>query len=95
MAASASACPSRVTVTGAALALPATGAVGTGVPSGLSAGLRLSGRAGGGLLCAASGGTPSEGRHPDDVLGAGSVCAANLDLHPLLLEKLKAKLAAS
>jgi myo-inositol-1(or 4)-monophosphatase len=26
----------------------------------------------------------------EDVLAAGSVCAANLDLHPLILERLRA-----
>lgn len=42
------------------------------------------------LMINEAGGKVTNADGGDDVLGAGSVCAANLDLHPLLLEKLKA-----
>lgn len=42
------------------------------------------------LMISEAGGKVTNADGGDDVLGSGSVCAANLDLHPLLLEKLKA-----
>ena len=42
------------------------------------------------LMINEAGGKVTNADGGDDVLGSGSVCAANLDLHPLLLEKLKA-----
>ncbi|HEY9235603.1 MAG TPA: inositol monophosphatase family protein [Phenylobacterium sp.] len=42
------------------------------------------------LMIHEAGGKVTNADGGDDVLGAGSVCAANLDLHPLLLEKLQA-----
>ncbi|MET3526949.1 inositol monophosphatase family protein [Phenylobacterium koreense] len=42
------------------------------------------------LMIHEAGGKVTNADGGDDVLGTGSVCAANLDLHPLLLEKLQA-----
>ena len=42
------------------------------------------------LMINEAGGKVTNADGGEDVLGTGSVCAANLDLHPLLLEKLKA-----
>ncbi|MDD3836978.1 MAG: inositol monophosphatase family protein [Phenylobacterium sp.] len=46
--------------------------------------------AAGTLLITEAGGKVTDADGGDDVLGRGSVCCANLDLHPLLLERLKA-----
>ena len=46
--------------------------------------------AAGTLLVTEAGGKITTAEGGDDVLGSGSICAANLDLHPLLLERLKA-----
>jgi myo-inositol-1(or 4)-monophosphatase len=42
------------------------------------------------LLVTEAGGKVTTAEGGDDVLTAGSVCAANLDLHPLILERLRA-----
>ena len=42
------------------------------------------------LLVTEAGGKVTTAEGGDDVLAAGSVCAANLDLHPLILERLRA-----
>ena len=42
------------------------------------------------LLVTEAGGKVTTAEGGDDVLAAGSVCAANLDLHPLVLERLRA-----
>lgn len=42
------------------------------------------------LLVTEAGGKATTAEGGDDVLAAGSVCAANLDLHPLILERLRA-----
>lgn len=42
------------------------------------------------LMINEAGGKVTNAEGGEDVLDSGSVCAANLDLHPLLLEKLKA-----
>jgi myo-inositol-1(or 4)-monophosphatase len=42
------------------------------------------------LLVAEAGGRVTDADGGSDVLGSGSVCAANLELHPLLAERLKA-----
>ena len=46
--------------------------------------------AAGHLLITEAGGKVTTIEGEEDVLETGSICAANLDLHPLLLEKLKA-----
>ena len=42
------------------------------------------------LLVTEAGGKVTTAEGGDDILAAGSVCAANLDLHPLILERLRA-----
>lgn len=42
------------------------------------------------LMIQEAGGKVTDMDGTDDVLGGGTICAANLDLHPLMLEKLKA-----
>jgi myo-inositol-1(or 4)-monophosphatase len=42
------------------------------------------------LLVTEAGGKVTTAEGGEDVLAAGSVCAANLDLHPLILERLRA-----
>jgi myo-inositol-1(or 4)-monophosphatase len=42
------------------------------------------------LMIQEAGGKVTDMDGNDDVLGGGTICAANLDLHPLMLEKLKA-----
>ena len=42
------------------------------------------------LLVTEAGGKATTAEGGDDILAAGSVCAANLDLHPLILERLRA-----
>ena len=42
------------------------------------------------LLVTEAGGKVTDAQGGDDVLGAGSVCAGNLDLHPLIIERLRA-----
>jgi myo-inositol-1(or 4)-monophosphatase len=42
------------------------------------------------LLITEAGGKVTNANGEEDVLGAGSVCAGNLDIHPLLLERLRA-----
>ena len=42
------------------------------------------------LLIIEAGGKVTDADGGEDVLGAGSVCTANLELHPLLLERLRA-----
>jgi myo-inositol-1(or 4)-monophosphatase len=42
------------------------------------------------LLVTEAGGKVTTAEGGDDVLAAVSVCAANLDLHPLILERLRA-----
>jgi myo-inositol-1(or 4)-monophosphatase len=42
------------------------------------------------LLVTEAGGKVTTADGDDDVLDTGSICAANLDLHPLLLERLRA-----
>ena len=42
------------------------------------------------LMVAEAGGTVTDADGGDDPLAAGSVCAANAELHPKLLERLKA-----
>lgn len=42
------------------------------------------------LLVTEAGGKVSDAEGDEDVLAKGSVCAANLEIHPLLLERLKA-----
>ena len=42
------------------------------------------------LLVTEAGGKVTTAEGDDDVLGGGSVCAANLDIHPLLVERLRA-----
>ena len=42
------------------------------------------------LLVTEAGGKVTDAQGDDDVLGAGSVCAGNLDLHPLIIERLRA-----
>jgi myo-inositol-1(or 4)-monophosphatase len=42
------------------------------------------------LLVTEAGGKVTTAEGGEDVLVAGSVCAANLDLHPLILERLRA-----
>lgn len=42
------------------------------------------------LLVTEAGGKVTTAEGGDDILAAGSVCAANLDLHPLVLERLRA-----
>jgi len=42
------------------------------------------------LLVTEAGGKVTSADGDDDVLGTGTVCAANLDLHPLLIERLRA-----
>ncbi len=46
--------------------------------------------AAGTLLVAEAGGRVSDADGGDDVLGAGSICACNLEIHPLLLGRLRA-----
>jgi myo-inositol-1(or 4)-monophosphatase len=46
--------------------------------------------AAGTLLVTEAGGKVTDAEGEEDVLGRGSVCCANLDLHPMLLERLKA-----
>ena len=42
------------------------------------------------LLITEAGGKVTNAEGGDDIMGSGSICAANLELHPLLVEKLKA-----
>ncbi|MCX7587399.1 inositol monophosphatase family protein [Phenylobacterium sp. 58.2.17] len=42
------------------------------------------------LMITEAGGKVTNADGGDDIMGSGSICAANLDLHPLLVEKLKA-----
>ncbi|KQW73449.1 inositol monophosphatase [Phenylobacterium sp. Root77] len=42
------------------------------------------------LLISEAGGKVTDAEGGDDIVGSGSICAANLELHPLLIEKLKA-----
>ncbi|MGH6999607.1 MAG: inositol monophosphatase family protein [Phenylobacterium sp.] len=42
------------------------------------------------LLISEAGGKVTNADGGDDITGSGSICAANLELHPLLLDKLKA-----
>ena len=42
------------------------------------------------LMITEAGGKVTNADGGDDIMGTGSICAANLDLHPLLVEKLKA-----
>ena len=42
------------------------------------------------LLITEAGGKATSADGTDDVLASGSICAANLDLHPLMLDRLKA-----
>lgn len=42
------------------------------------------------LLITEAGGKVTNAEGGDDIMGSGSICAANLELHPLLIEKLKA-----
>ena len=42
------------------------------------------------LLITEAGGKVTNADGGDDIMGSGSICAANLELHPLLVEKLKA-----
>ena len=42
------------------------------------------------LLIPEAGGKVTNAEGGDDIMGSGSICAANLELHPLLIEKLKA-----
>ena len=42
------------------------------------------------LLVSEAGGKVTNAEGGDDIMGSGSICAANLELHPLLVEKLKA-----
>jgi myo-inositol-1(or 4)-monophosphatase len=42
------------------------------------------------LLVTEAGGKVTTADGGDDILETGSICAANLDLHPLVLERLKA-----
>ena len=42
------------------------------------------------LLVTEAGGKVTDAQGGDDVLGAGSVCAGNLGLHPLIIERLRA-----
>jgi myo-inositol-1(or 4)-monophosphatase len=42
------------------------------------------------LLVTEAGGKVTDAEGGEDVLGAGSICAGNLDIHPLLLERLRA-----
>jgi myo-inositol-1(or 4)-monophosphatase len=42
------------------------------------------------LLISEAGGMVTDAEGGDDIVGSGSICAANLELHPLLIEKLKA-----
>ena len=42
------------------------------------------------LLITEAGGKVTNADGGDDIMGSGSICAANLELHPLLIEKLKA-----
>ena len=46
--------------------------------------------AAGTLLVAEAGGKTTDADGGGDVIGAGSVCAGNLDIHPLLLDRLRA-----
>ncbi|MBA4012680.1 MAG: inositol monophosphatase [Phenylobacterium sp.] len=42
------------------------------------------------LMITEAGGKVTNADGGDDIMGSGSICAANLELHPMLLEKLKA-----
>ena len=42
------------------------------------------------LMITEAGGKVTNADGGDDIMGSGSICAANLELHPLLVEKLKA-----
>ncbi len=42
------------------------------------------------LMITEAGGKVTNADGGDDIMGSGSICAANLELHPLLIEKLKA-----
>lgn len=42
------------------------------------------------LLITEAGGKVTDADGGDDIMGSGSICAANLELHPLVIEKLKA-----
>ena len=42
------------------------------------------------LMITEAGGKVTNADGGDDIMGSGSICAANLELHPLVLEKLKA-----
>ena len=42
------------------------------------------------LMITEAGGKVTNAEGGDDIMGSGSICAANLELHPLLVEKLKA-----
>jgi myo-inositol-1(or 4)-monophosphatase len=42
------------------------------------------------LMITEAGGKVTNADGGDDIMGTGSICAANLELHPLLIEKLKA-----
>jgi myo-inositol-1(or 4)-monophosphatase len=46
--------------------------------------------AAGTLLVAEAGGAVSDADGGQEILGQGSICAANLDLHPKILERLRA-----
>lgn len=42
------------------------------------------------LMITEAGGKVTNADGGDDIMGSGSICAANLELHPLVIEKLKA-----
>ena len=42
------------------------------------------------LLVTEAGGKVTDADGGDEMLGSGSICAANLELHPLMLDKLRA-----
>jgi myo-inositol-1(or 4)-monophosphatase len=42
------------------------------------------------LIVTEAGGRVTDAEGGDDILATGSICAANPDLHPLLLQRLKA-----